>query len=161
MQSGTVGEIARKLGPLGDPKFCYIFNRKQHNWSHILVQITWQWTLRTESDRGKAEAERPVRRHWAGSRQDGSRAWASTSFLQKWEFQKEKIGSRPPPFTISTHLHVSTAPSILLAPQSVMREPGWQAIGQGEKRWPSYRPNCQQGILLKVIPENSALLQAS
>ena len=63
MQSGTVGEIARKLGPLGDPKFCYIFNRKQHNWSHILVQITWQWTLRTESDRGKAEAERPVRRH--------------------------------------------------------------------------------------------------
>lgn len=62
---------------------------------------------------------------------------------------------------ISTHLHVSTAPSILLAPQSVMREPGWQAIGQGEKRWPSYRPNCQQGILSKVIPENSTLLQAS
>lgn len=36
-QSGMVREIARKLGPLGDPKFCFIFNRKQHNWSHILV----------------------------------------------------------------------------------------------------------------------------
>ena len=58
-----MGAIARRLGPLGDPKFCHIFNRKQRNWSHVLVQITWQWTLRTESDGEKVEAKRPVRRH--------------------------------------------------------------------------------------------------
>lgn len=27
-QDGMTGKIARKLGPLGDPKFYYIFNRK-------------------------------------------------------------------------------------------------------------------------------------
>lgn len=82
-------------------------------------------------------------------------------FCRNEHSKRKKIGSTPPPIIISTHLHVSTAPSILLAPQSVMRQPGWQAIGQGEKRWPSYRPQGQEGILLEVIRENSTLLQAS
>lgn len=56
-------EIARKLGPLGVPKFSYIFNRKQYNWSHILVQITWQWLFRTDLDGDKVKAKRPVRKH--------------------------------------------------------------------------------------------------
>lgn len=45
-----MGEIARKLGPLGDSKFCYIFSRKQHDWGHILVQITRQCTFGRDSN---------------------------------------------------------------------------------------------------------------
>lgn len=89
----------------------------------------------------------------------GSGPEPAPPFCRNEHSKRRKPGSTPPPFIISTHLHVSTAPSILLAPQSVMRWPGWPAIGQGGKRWPSYRPQGQQGILLKVIRENSTLLQ--
>lgn len=99
-----MGETARKLWPSGNPKFCYIFNRKQHNWSHILVQITWRWMFRTDSNGEKVEARRAVRRRV----QNLSRRWLGpepgTALLQKWECQREVTGGVPPPSTASTSL---------------------------------------------------------